>query len=125
MLNTIMAIIAIIAFAILMISLICLILQEKIEKGIYKIPYITKKVAHYKVNKHIKHVFNSVVYDQDRRIFMAMMKGKKHTIFIFASDEYYSNQWNTYKEQYRQILLDMGMKYYKKYKIDGDKISWD
>ncbi len=56
---------------------------------------------------------------------MAMMEGKKHTTFIFANDEYYFNPWNTYKKQYRQILLDMGMKYYKRYKIDGDKISWD
>lgn len=125
MTSTIRAIICIIVFAILIIFLICLMLQEKIEKGIYKIPSITKKVEHHKINKRIKDTFNSVVYDQNRRISMAMMEGKKYTTFIFANDEYYFNPWNTYKKQYRQILLDMGMKYYKKYKIDGDKISWD
>ena len=94
-------------------------LQEKIEKSIYKIPFITKKVECYKINKRIKDVFNSAVYDQNRRISMAMMEGKKHTTFIFANDEYYFNPWNTYKKQYRQILLDMGMKYYKRYKIEN------
>lgn len=125
MTNTIIGIIIIIAFTILMIFLICLMLQEKIEKVIYKIPFITNKVERHKVNKRIKDTFNSVVYDQNRRISMAMMEGKKHTTFIFANDEYYFNPWNTYKKQYRQILLDMGMKYYKRYKINGDKISWD
>lgn len=125
MASTIIGIIIIIAFTILMIFLICLMLQEKIEKVIYKIPFITKKVERHKVNKRIKDTFNSAVYDQNRRISMAMMEGKKHTTFIFANDEYYFNPWNTYKKQYRQILLDMGMKYYKRYKIDVDKISWD
>ena len=125
MCSTIITVIGIIALAILLIFLICLMLQEKIEKGIYRIPFITKKVERHKVNKRIKDTFNSIVYDQNRRISMAMMEGKKYTTFIFANDEYYFNPWNTYKKQYRQILLDMGMKYYKKYKIDGDKISWD
>ena len=116
MVSTTIAIICIMVFTILIIFLIYLMLQEKIEKSIYKIPFITKK---------LKDVFNSAVYDQNRRISMAMMEGKKHTTFIFANDEYYFNPWNTYKKQYRQILLDMGMKYYKRYKIDGDKISWD
>ena len=125
MVSTTIAIICIMVFTILIIFLIYLMLQEKIEKSIYKIPFITKKVECYKVNKRIKDVFNSAVYDQNRRISMAMMEGKKHTTFIFANDEYYFNPWNTYRKQYRQILLDMGMKYYKRYKIDGDKISWD
>lgn len=125
MVSTIIGIIIIIAFTILMIFLICLMLQEKIEKVIYKIPFITKKVERHKVNKRIKDTFNSVVYDQNKRISMAMMEGKKYTTFIFANDNYYFNPWNMYKNQYRKILLDMGMKYYKKYKIDGDKISWD
>ena len=125
MASTIIGIIIIIAFTILMIFLICLMLQEKIEKVIYKIPFITKKVERHKVNKRIKDTFNSVVYDQNKRISMAMMEGKKYTTFIFANDNYYFNPWNMYKNQYRKILLDMGMKYCKKYKIDGDKISWD
>lgn len=64
MFSTIMAIVAIMVFTILIIFLICLMLQEKIEKNIYKIPFITKKVECYKVNKRIKDVFNSTVYDQ-------------------------------------------------------------
>lgn len=54
MASTIIGIIIIIAFTILMIFLICLMLQEKIEKVIYKIPFITKKVERHKVNKRIK-----------------------------------------------------------------------
>ena len=36
------------------------------------------------------------------------MEGKKtYNILSFANDEYYFNHMNTYKKQYRQILLDI------------------
>ena len=41
MFSTIIAIIGIMVFTILIIFLICLMLQEKIEKSIYKIPFIS------------------------------------------------------------------------------------
>ena len=124
MFSTIIAIIGIMVFTILIIFLICLMLQEKIEKSIYKIPFITKKVECYKINKRIKDVFNSAVLAAIFSIVMTMIV----CVLCRSILEWMNTPSDIIDGAYSYIfviLFDMGMKYYKRYKIDGDKISWD
>lgn len=64
--------------------------------------------------------FQEFIDCQNRDIYKAMRENKKKTCYKFHG--YYQKYCS---DEYRDEFTKRADKYYKKYKIDGDKISWE
>ena len=132
-------IILIIILIILAILFILAAIYEFSYEAKYKLPSIAKKIKKYEMKKdkklekekmkiEVKKTFNKLIHLQNLKISEAMKQNKRCTEFIFINNRYYRYpiiSYVSYNNQYKQNIIDMATKYYKKYKIDGNKISWD
>lgn len=127
----------IVIFIILIMFLAWILLCDLLYENKYKIPSITQKIKEREAKKdekkkkqrmktEIKNSFNKLIHLQNIKISDAMKHKMKYAEFIFVNNSNYKYpiiSYIPYDDQYMQIIIDMAKKYYKRYKIDGDKIS--
>ncbi len=85
-----------------------------------KDPVILKKKIQKELKEEDEYLLNNLINAQNLNIRYAMKHNRNECSYGFY--EYYKQLYpNRYKDEFTEVANE----YYKKYKIDGDKISWD
>lgn len=94
--------------------------RDPVKEMDYTDPIKLKEEIEKKTKKEDKEYFNNLIYFQNNDIYNAMLEEKKETTYKF-----YGYYQNIEPEKYRDWFTEKANEYYKKYKINGDKISWE
>lgn len=85
-----------------------------------KDPVILKKKIQKELKEEDEYLLNNLINAQNLNIRYAMKHNRNECSYGFY--EYYKQLYpNRYKDEFTEVANE----YYKKYKIDVDKISWD
>lgn len=85
-----------------------------------KEPVILKKKIEKKLKEEDEKLFKDLIESQNLNIINAIMNNRNECFYGF-----YEHYRRLYPDKYRDWFTERAKEYYKKYKIDGDKISWD
>lgn len=83
-------------------------------------PIILKNKIQKELEQDDENFFNYLIGAQNINIINAIKNNKNECVYSFC--ESYKN---FYPDRYKDEFTEKAKEYYKKYKIDGDKISWD
>ena len=86
----------------------------------YQNPVELKSRVQKEIKKEDEHSFNEFIDIQNSNIRYAMKQNKNECLYDF-----YETFRQLHPDKYKDWFTEKANEYYKKYKIDGDKISWD
>lgn len=86
----------------------------------YQNPDELKSKVQKEIKKENEHLFNEFIDMQNSNIRYAMKQNKNECLYGF-----YEMFKHLHQDTYKDEFTERAKEYYKKYKIDGDKISWD
>ena len=86
----------------------------------YQNPVELKSRVQKEIEKEDKYSFNEFIDKQNSTIRNAMKQNKNECLYCF-----YERFKQLYQDTYKDEFAERANEYYKKYKIDGDKISWN
>lgn len=112
-------ILLIIIFGIIFVTIIIFGLRSH-KKTDFTDPIKLKENVEKEIKKKDEKFFKELIYYQNYDIYNAMFNGEKETTYKF-----YRHFQNINPDEYRDWFTERAKEYYKKYKIDGDKISWE
>ena len=86
----------------------------------YQNPDELKSRIQKEIKKEDESLFNEFIDMQNSSIHDAMKENKNECLYCFY-------EWfkQLYQDTYKDEFTEKAKKYYKKYKINGDKISWE
>ena len=85
----------------------------------YQNPVKLKSSVQKEIKKEDEHLFNEFIDMQNSNIRYAMKQNKNECLYGF-----YERFKQLHQDTYKDWFTEKANEYYKKYKIDGDKISW-
>lgn len=85
----------------------------------YQNPDELKSRVQKEIKKEDEHIFNDFIDIQNSNIRYAMKQNKNECLYDF-----YETFRQLHPDKYKDWFTEKANEYYKKYKIDGDKISW-
>ena len=86
----------------------------------YQNPVELKSRVQKEIEKEDKSLFNEFIDIQNSTIRDAMKQNENECTYCF-----YEMFRQLYQDTYKDEFAERAKEYYKKYKIDGDKISWE
>ena len=102
--------------------IICYLINRHYDKNDeeYQDPIILKNKVQKELKQDDEQFFNYLINMQNVNIINAIKNNKNECSYSFY--EYYKD---AYPNKYKDEFTGKAKEYYKKYKIDGDKISWN
>lgn len=83
-------------------------------------PIILKNKIQKELEQDDEKFFNYLIRAQNINIISAIKNNKNECFYSF-----HKSYKDSYGDKYKDKFTEKAKEYYKKYKIDGDKISWD
>ena len=102
--------------------IICYLMNRRCDRNDEECqdPIILKNKIQKELEQDDEKFFNYLIRAQNVNIINAIKNNKNECVYSF-----YELYKDSYPDKYKDEFTEKAKEYYKKYKIDGDKISWD